>query len=488
MPPGHSPDLFEARASSDPAATPLAERMRPTSLDRFFGQRHLLADGRVLRRLIEADRVPSMILWGPPGTGKTTLTRIIATRTGAHFETMSAVSAGVRDIRAVVAAAKQRRNYESRATLLFIDEIHRFNKSQQDALLPHIEAGVCRLIGATTENPSFEVNAALLSRARVFALRELTVADLTAVLQSALTDVAHGLGSMALSAEEGLLPALARAAQGDARRALSMLETIADLVGGHGDVITRALATEALAGTPLRYDKDGEEHYNVVSAFIKSMRASDPDASVYWMTRMIEAGEDPKFVARRLVIFASEDVGNADPTALTVATSAASALALVGLPEAVLALSQATLYLALAPKSNAALASWTAARKDVRRLGTLPVPLVVRNAVTGLMKDMQYGAGYRYPHDEGEGVVPGAQSYLPEALVAMRERGEAQAYPVAGGLGWESAASARLASLRSGEASCDPRKTDPSASDAACDPRDAPKADSHDADDDNKSA
>ncbi|MBL4689499.1 MAG: replication-associated recombination protein A, partial [Nannocystaceae bacterium] len=448
MAPAHPRDLFEARASHDPAATPLAERMRPRTLDAFVGQTHLLGEGRVLQRLIAADRVPSMILWGPPGTGKTTLARIIAEQTGAAFETLSAVSAGVKDIRAIVEAAKSRRNYETRATLLFIDEIHRFNKLQQDALLPHVEAGVCRLIGATTENPSFEVNAALLSRARVFPLKSLSVLDMTAVLTRALSDVAHGLGSMQLTAEDGLLGALARAAQGDARRALSMLETMADLIPPGESVLTRVLATEALAGTPLRYDKDGEEHYNVVSAFIKSMRASDPDASVYWLTRMLEAGEDPMFVARRIVIFASEDIGNADPQALSVATSAAAALHLVGMPEAALSLSQATLYLALAPKSNAALACWTAARKDVRRLGTLPVPLVVRNAVTGLMKSMDYGAGYRYPHSEGEGVVAGGVSYLPEVLLAMRARGEADDYPIAGPRGWESGAWKRIQQLR----------------------------------------
>lgn len=457
MPPAHPRDLFEARVASDPAATPLAERMRPTGLHDFVGQAHLLAPGRVLRRLIEADRVPSMILWGPPGTGKTTLARIIAKRTGASFETLSAVSAGVKDIRAVVEAAQQRRRYESRPTFLFIDEIHRFNKAQQDALLPHVEAGVCKLIGATTENPSFEVNAALLSRARVFALRSLTVDDLTEVLSRALSDVAHGLGSMKLTAEDGLLPALARAASGDARRALSMLETIADLVPDPSDAsdgsdggrtITRALATEALSGTPLRYDKDGEEHYNVVSAFIKSMRASDADAAVYWMTRMLEGGEDPRFVARRLVIFASEDVGNADPQALVVTTAAAASLDRVGMPEGVLPLTQAALYLSLAPKSNTALAAYGAARKDVRRLGTLPVPMAIRNAVTKLMKSMGYGAGYRYPHDGEEGIDGEHQTYLPDALAAMRARGEAEPYPIAGALGWEASALSELQARR----------------------------------------
>jgi len=400
-----------------------------------------------------------MVLWGPPGTGKTTLARIIARRTGASFETLSAVSAGVKDIRAVVDGAQQRRRYESQPTFLFIDEIHRFNKAQQDALLPHVEAGVCKLIGATTENPSFEVNAALLSRARVFALRSLTVDDLTEVLSRALSDVADGLGALELTVEDGLLGALARAASGDARRALSMLETIADLVpekdARTDPAITRALATEALSGTPLRYDKDGEEHYNVVSAFIKSMRASDADAAVYWMTRMLEGGEDPRFVARRLVIFASEDVGNADPQALVVTTAAAASLDRVGMPEGVLPLTQAALYLSLAPKSNTALAAYGAARKDVRRLGTLPVPMAIRNAVTKLMKSMGYGAGYRYPHDSDEGVDTEHGTYLPDALAAMRSRGEAEPYPIAGPRGWEAEALSHLHARRKGAAEPD---------------------------------
>lgn len=443
-----TPDLFDVALADDPQATPLAERMRPRTLDEYVGQDHVVGEGKLLRRAIEADRIPSMVLWGPPGTGKTTLARIIASTTGAVFEVLSAVSSGVKDIRTVVARAKERRRYQSKRTVLFIDEIHRFNKSQQDALLPHVEAGVCRLIGATTENPSFEVNAALLSRARVFTLRQLDAVAIASVLRRALEDRDRGLGLRGLTAEDRLLEALGRAAQGDARRALTTLEMAVDLVPAGEDVLLPTHVSEALGGRALRYDKGGEEHYNVVSAFIKSMRASDVDASVYWLARMLESGEDLMFVARRIVIFASEDVGNADPQGLAVAVAAADAAKFVGLPEAVLPLSQAVQYLALAPKSNTALKGYFDARKDVRRHGALPVPMAVRNAVTALMKESGYGTGYRYPHEENAGVDPSHVSHLPDVLVNSPDGPPRYVQPAQG---WEAQAHARLQALRNEE-------------------------------------
>lgn len=424
--------------------------MRPRSLDEVVGQEHLLGSDRLLRRLVESGRpLPSMILWGPPGTGKTTLARLLAGK--AAFEVLSAVSAGVKDIRAVVERAQTRRRHESRATMLFVDEIHRFNKAQQDALLPHVEAGVCRLVGATTENPSFEVNAALLSRARVFQLRPLAIGELVALMRRALVDGERGLGRPDVEVEDSLLAAIAHTAGGDARRALGALEAVVDLLPPGQVALTRALASDALGGQPLRYDKDGEEHYNVVSAFIKSMRASDADAAVYWLARMLESGEDPMFVARRIVIFASEDVGNADPQALVIAKAAADAVHFVGMPEAVLGLTQATTYMALAPKSNAALRAYAAARKAVKQYGALPVPLVVRNAVTNLMKEVQYGVGYRYPHDLEGGVDREHGGYLPEAI-ERRRRSDPSWEPIVQPTdrGWEGNAAAELAARRRG--------------------------------------
>ncbi len=440
-----SPDLFDAAADKDPEATPLAERMRPRALEDYVGQDHVVGPGKLLRRAIEGDRIPSMILWGPPGTGKTTLAQIIAHSTGAAFETLSAVTSGVKDIRAVIARAKERRRFAGQRTVLFIDEIHRFNKSQQDALLPHVEAGVCRLIGATTENPSFEVNAALLSRARVFSLRQLGPEAIALLLARALTDAERGLGLRGIEAEPRLLEALGRAAQGDARRALTTLEMAVDLVPPGETSLRPEHVGEALGGRTLRYDKAGEEHYNVVSAFIKSMRASDVDASVYWLARMLESGEDLMFVARRIVIFAAEDVGNADPQGLVVASAAADAAKFVGLPEAVLPLSQAVQYLALAPKSNTALKGYFAARKDVRRHGALPVPMAVRNAVTKLMKQSGYGAGYRYPHESEGGVDQAHVSHLPEAMVEGPEGTPRYVMPARG---WEAQAWAALQQAR----------------------------------------
>ncbi len=407
-------DLFDHASQKEAAQTaPLAERMRPRSLDEYVGQEHLTGPGRLLRRAIEQDSIPSLILWGPPGTGKTTLAQVIAKSTGAAFVAMSAVLAGVKDIRETVAQALDRRRMNSQRTLLFLDEIHRFNKAQQDALLPHVEKGTLTLIGATTENPSFEVNSALLSRTRVVTLRGLEEDELLTVLRRALVDERGLKGKVQV--DEDALAFIASVAHGDARRALTALEVAAQ---HGGDRVDKAAAEEALQQKTLLYDKAGEEHYNVVSAFIKSMRGSDPDAALYWMTRMLEAGEDPIFVLRRMVIFASEDVGNADPRALSVAVSALQAFQLVGLPEGVLPLTQAVSYLAMAPKSNTVITSYANARAAVQEKGPLPVPLHLRNAPTKLMKGMGYGGGYKYPHNFEGNYVP--EVYVPDALVGRR--------------------------------------------------------------------
>ncbi|PRP93818.1 Replication-associated recombination protein A [Enhygromyxa salina] len=485
-------DLFAHARKRDPAFVPLAERMRPRTLDEYIGQDHLTGPGRLLRRVVESDRIPSMILWGPPGTGKTTLARIIALRTGASFETVSATDAGVKELRQIVARAAQRRDYQGRSTVFFIDEIHRFNKAQQDALLPHVEAGVCTLIGATTENPGFEVNAALLSRARVVQLRPLAIPQLIQLLRAALEDRERGLGARGVVAEDRLLGAIALASQGDARRALNALELAVELVpipaepdrpedladladladpeaSGDGAKpqprpleLTPELVGEALGQTQLRYDRDGEEHYNIASALIKSMRASDPDAAVYWMARMLEAGEPLEFVARRLVIFAAEDVGNADPQALVVAQAAAEAARFVGMPEAVLPLTQAAVYLSLAAKSNTTIKAYFAARKEIRRRGPLPVPLEIRNAVNKLMKQVGYGQGYRYPHDLDGHVDTEHRSHLPEIL---RDHLPRRRYVESGAEGWEAEAERRLARLRGTEQAGERSDAEPDESD-----------------------
>jgi putative ATPase len=407
-------DLFEHASRKDEALlAPLAERMRPTRLEEFVGQEHLTGEGRFLRRAIQHDQVPSLILWGPPGTGKTTLANLIARSTGAAFESLSAVLSGVKDIRETVARAQERWRMNRQRTLLFIDEIHRFNKSQQDALLPHVEKGTVTLIGATTENPSFEVNAALLSRARVVTLRGLEEEELVAMLRRAVTDP-KGLGGK-VQVDDEALSFIVQASGGDARKALTALEAAA----AHGGTrVDKAIAEEALQTKTLLYDKAGEEHYNVVSAFIKSMRGSDVDAALYWMTRMLEAGEDPVFIFRRMVIFASEDIGNADPRALGVAVDALRAFELMGLPEGTLPLTQAVTYLALAPKSNAVLTAFAAARAAVTEGGPQPVPMHLRNAPTKMMKSLGYGAGYKYPHNFDGNYVP--EDYLPESLRGRR--------------------------------------------------------------------
>jgi putative ATPase len=442
--PPSSATLLEAAARratpGGKAVSPLADRMRPRTLEEVVGQKLLLREGKLLREVIQKDRVPSLILWGPPGSGKTTLANVVSQATRAEFVRFSAVLGGLPELRELLAAARERRAYQGKPTILFVDEIHRFNKGQQDAFLPHVEDGSITLIGATTENPSFAVNAAVLSRCRVFRLETLDVADLELLLSRALVDSERGLGASGLSADPEALTAIARAAGGDARRALGMLEVAAELAAGAGK-IDLALVEAAAESRTLLYDKSGEEHYNVASALIKSLRGSDPDAALYWLLRMLDAGEDPLFLLRRLLIFASEDVGNADPRALQVAVSADAAFRRMGMPEGMFPLAHACLYLASCPKSAAVKAAIAAARAAIDEHGALPVPKKLRNAVTRLMKDEGYGDGYQYPPDFEGSVVPG-ETYLPEALSGAR-------FYAPTNQGLEQAIAERLARLRS---------------------------------------
>ncbi len=416
-------DLFSeaeeapALVESYDAAAPLAERMRPRSLDEFIGQAHLLGDGKLLRRLIEEDRLTSLIFWGPPGTGKTTLAKIIAAHTAANFVPFSAVTSGIKEIRQVMAEAAKWRAATDRRTVLFVDEIHRFNRAQQDAFLPYVENGTIILIGATTENPSFEINSALLSRVKVFVLNQLTEEEVTRILAEALTDHQRGLGHLQAEVSAAQLHYLASTTGGDARIALGTLELAAASARENEQgrrVVSDEDLREALQRATALYDKTGEQHYNLISAFIKSIRNSDADATLYWLARMIEGGEDPMFIARRIVHHASEDIGLADPQALVVASAAASATHLIGLPEARLALAEAAVYLARAPKSNQVYMAYEAAAEDARQTQAEPVPLHLRNAPTALMKGLGYGKDYKYAHDYEGGKAE--MECLPEKL------------------------------------------------------------------------
>jgi len=410
-------DLFDnALEERFDSYAPLAARMRPRSLDEVVGQQHILGPGRALRALIESGDLSSIVLWGPAGTGKTTLAHVIARSTEAHFEPMSAVTSGVADVRKVIDAARDRLAQQGARTVLFLDEIHRFNKAQQDALLPAVENGWIVLVGATTENPSFEVNSPLMSRSLLFRLEALAEDDLATLLRRALVEEGRGLGGTDLTVSDDAIAHIARGANGDARAALNALEAAASMAAVKDGEVDLSMAEEALQRRALAYDKGGDWHYDVISAFIKSMRGSDPDAAVYWMARMLDAGEEARFIARRMVIFASEDVGNADPTALQVAVAAAHALEFVGLPEAKLNLSQAAVYLALAPKSNASAVAIWRADEDMAK-GPLPVPKHLRDSHAAASRSIGAGKGYEYPHAHGGWV---AQDYRPTEVAGRR--------------------------------------------------------------------
>lgn len=433
-----SDDLFSRQVYR-----PLAARMRPNSLDNFYGQQHLIAPNRPLREAIDGGMLHSMIFWGPPGVGKTTLAKIIAHRVDAHFESISAVLSGVKEIRSAIAKAQEQRDVRGRKTILFVDEVHRFNKSQQDAFLPFVEDGTVVFIGATTENPSFELNNALLSRCRVYVLKSLTESDILTVVQQALVNKEQGLGDQKLQFEEKALSTLAIAADGDARRALNLLEIASDLAsqGQDNGVIDSDILEQILVGDSRRFDKGGEYFYDQISALHKAIRGSSVDAGLYWLCRMLDGGCDPIYLARRLVRIANEDIGNADPRSLELALSAWNVQERLGSPEGELALAQAVLYMAAAPKSNAVYSAFNAAMADVRSLPTYDVPVHLRNAPTTLMKDLDYGKDYRYAHNEKGGYAAG-ENYLPDEL-----KGKQYYYPTDRGL--EKKISEKLDYLRS---------------------------------------
>lgn len=419
---------------------PLADRMRPASLDNFFGQVHVVGQDKPLRQAIVSDHLHSMILWGPPGTGKTTLAKLLAHHSGAYFHSLSAVLSGVRDIREAVSIARRIKSEQGRQTILFIDEVHRFNKSQQDAFLPHVEDGTFVFVGATTENPSFELNNALLSRARIYKLQSLSTEDLCRVIDSALTDADKGLGKRKLQVDKKQIELIAKAADGDARRALSLLEIIADLVADNSRILPQQVA-EVISGSHRRFDNGGDLFYEQISALHKSVRGSSPDAALYWLCRMLDGGCDPLYIARRVVRMASEDIGNADPRALEVALNAWQVQERLGSPEGELALGQAVAYMACAAKSNAVYMAFKSAMQDAREMGSLDVPVHLRNAPTRLMKELGYGHEYRYAHDEPEAYAAG-ETYFPD------EMGERRYYqPVSRGM--EIKIAEKMAYLRS---------------------------------------
>lgn len=411
-------DLFSLAGSADAkSSAPLAEKMRPQNISEYVGQPHLLGKGCLLRRAIEEDKLFSMIFWGPPGSGKTTLARVLASETKSKFVSFSAVLSGVKEIRAVIDEAGQLWESKKKKMLLFVDEIHRFNKAQQDAFLPHVENGLITLIGATTENPSFEVIAPLLSRTRVLVLKPFSEEELVVIVERALKDEQKGLGRFSIQTDPATILYIVRLADGDARSALNNLEAIVSMMQGlpeNKKVLTLEFAQEALLKKALLYDKDGEEHYNLISAFHKSLRGSDPDAALYWLGRMLIAGEDPLYIVRRMIRFASEDVGNADPQALVITVAAQQAFHFIGPPEGELALVQAAVYLATAPKSNSLYTGFGSVKETISQTGYLPVPLHIRNAPTKLMKELDYGKDYKYAHDYADAYVP--QEYLPEKL------------------------------------------------------------------------
>jgi putative ATPase len=415
-------DLFSVGTESDvEASAPLAERMRPRIIAEYVGQPHLLGEGSLLKRSIEEDKLFSMIFWGPPGSGKTTMARILANETKSYFVGFSAVLSGVKEIRSVIDDARGLWEAKKKKTILFVDEIHRFNKAQQDAFLPHVESGLITLIGATTENPSFEVIAPLLSRTRVLLLKPFSEEDLITIVDRALKDEHRGLGKLSIKVDSDVIRYIVSLADGDARNALNNLEAITSVVQNlppEKRIITMKFAEEALLKKALLYDKDGEEHYNLISAFHKSLRGSDPDAALYWLGRMLAAGEDPLYIARRMIRFASEDVGNADPQALTIAVAAQQAFHFIGLPEGELALAQTAAYLATAPKSNSLYAGFGKVKEIINKTGYLPVPLHIRNAPTKLMKELDYGKDYKYAHDYNDAYVP--QEYLPDKLLGQK--------------------------------------------------------------------